>query len=286
MIRTAQIMKQTTILCLFIALLLIPALSQARITRIVIDPARSQSPTFEGRSFGVVGQYEKFRGTAFGELDPNDPRNAVITDIEFAPRNANGMVEYSTDIFILKPINLRNGNHRLFIDFNNRGQMRLGRLNDVDLTNNPTTAADAGTGFIMNLGYTIVSMGWDFGATGFDSMKISVPGATNGGATITGPSYEYLVFDNATTMQGALTYPAATLDKSEATLTVRQRLDDPPVTVPESGWEYTSSAVRPFACYRSERRSCKATSTSSRTPQRIRWWPRSAWRRCATSFLS
>ena len=77
--------------------------------------------------------------------------------------------------------------------------MRLGRLNDVDLTNNPTTAADAGTGFVMSLGYTIVSMGWDFGATGFDSMKISVPVATNpGGSPITGRSYEYIVFDNAT----------------------------------------------------------------------------------------
>src|SRR5262245_56470933 len=243
MICTAKIMKRTAILWLFIALLLIPALSQARITRIVIDPARSQSPTFEGRSFGVVGQYEKFRGTAFGELDPNDPRNAVITDIEFAPRNAAGNVEYSTDIFILKPINLHNGNHPLFIDFNNRGQMRVARLNDADVTNNPTTAADAGTGFIMSLGYTIVSMGWDFGATGFDSMKIMVPSASNpDGSAITGPSYEYLVFDNATTMQAALTYPAATLDKSQATLTVRQRLDDPPATVPDTDWEYTSSA--------------------------------------------
>jgi hypothetical protein len=125
MIRTAQTIKQTTILWVLIALLLIPAFSEARITRIVIDPARSQSPTFEGRSFGTVGQYEKFRGTAFGELDPNDPRNALITDIEFAPRNAAGMVEYSTDIFILKPIHLSNGNHRLFIDYNNRRQMRV-----------------------------------------------------------------------------------------------------------------------------------------------------------------
>ena len=121
-------------------LVMAPA-AEARITHIVVDPARSQSPTFGGLAFGTVGQYEKLRGTAFGELDPADPQNAVITDIELAPRNSNGKVEYSTDIFILKPINLKNGNHRLFIDYNNRGQMRLGRLNDVDLTNNPTTAA-------------------------------------------------------------------------------------------------------------------------------------------------
>ena len=243
MMCTASMMKHTTILGVLIALLLMPALSKARITNIVIDPTRSQSPTFGSLSFEAVGQYEKLRGTAFGELDPGDPRNAVITDIEWAPRNSRGMVEDSMDIFLLKPIHLSNGNHRLFIDFNNRGQMRLGRLNDVALSNNPTTAADAGTGFIMTMGYTIVSNGWDFGASGFDSMKITVPMASHpDGSAITGPSYEYIVFDNATTMQSELAYAASTLDKSQATLTVRARLDDPPATVPESGWEYTSSA--------------------------------------------
>jgi hypothetical protein len=64
-------------------------------------------------SFGSVGQYEKIRGIAYGEVDPSDPRNAVITDIEPAPVNAQGMVEYSMDIFILKPVDLNRGNHRI-----------------------------------------------------------------------------------------------------------------------------------------------------------------------------
>jgi hypothetical protein len=176
--------------------------SDARITSITIDCARSQSPTmcpgqsptFGGVSFGAVGPYEKLRGTAFGELHPLDEHNAIIKDVELAPRNAAGRVEYSMDIFILKPVNLANGNHRVLLDFNNRGEMRLGRLNDVTLTNNPTTAADAGIGFVMNLGYTVVGNGWDVGATGFDDMKIVVPVATNpDGSPILGPSYEYLV---------------------------------------------------------------------------------------------
>ena len=212
------------------------------IKSIVIDGARSQSPTFGGLSFGTVGQYQKLRGTAYGELDPSDLRNAVITDIELAPVNARGMVEYSMDIFILKPINLSNGSHRMLFDFNNRGQMRLGQLNDAVSTNDPTMAADAGTGFIMNLGYTVVSNGWDFCASGLSSMKITVPVATNDGATITGPSYEYLVFDNSTTLTSELAYEAATTDKSQATLSVRTRLDDEPTVVPVTGWDYTSTA--------------------------------------------
>ena len=50
--------------------------ANADITRIVITSI--ESPTFEGVSFGEVGQYEKVRMRAFGEVDPNDPRNAGI----------------------------------------------------------------------------------------------------------------------------------------------------------------------------------------------------------------
>ena len=218
--------------------------AHAGITRIVIDPARSQSPTFGGLSFGSVGQYEKLRGTAYGEVDPADPRNGVITDLKLAPVNARGMVEYSMDIFILKPINLSQGNHRMLFDFNNRGQMRVCLLNDAKFNNDPTTASDAGTGFIMDRGYTVVSNGWDFGASEFDSMTINVPTATNGGATITGPSYEYIVFEDSGTLPSELAFPAATLDKSLVKLTVRTHLDDTPITVPESGWDYTSPEGR------------------------------------------
>ena len=213
-------------------------IAEARIVRIEI--ASVESPTFDGRVFGRVGQYEKLRGRAYGELDPTDPRNAVITDIELAPLNANGKVEYSMDIFILKPVDLSRGNHKLFLDMNNRGEMRVGRLNDVALTNDPTTAADAGNGFVMNLGYSIVGNGWDFGATNEDGgLTITVPVARHlDGSEITGPSYEYITFNRADGERYSLTYPAATLDEAEATLTVREHLDDRPTPVPADGWEY------------------------------------------------
>ena len=93
--------------------------SAGGITRIEITSV--ESPTFGGKVFGAVGAYEKLRGKAFGELDPDDPRNALITDIALAPRNPRGNVEYSTDIYILKPIDLAKGNHQLFVEVNNRG---------------------------------------------------------------------------------------------------------------------------------------------------------------------
>ena len=221
------------------AVLSAPAFRQG-LKSVLIDPDRSESVTFDGLSFGSVGQYEKIRGIAYGEVDPSDPRNAVITDIELAPVNVQGMVEYSMDIFILKPVDLNRGNHRILFDFNNRGQMRVGLFNGAVTTNNPTSAKDAGTGFIMNLGYTVVGSGWEPAVSGVDAMKIIVPVATKDGATVTGPSYEYIVFDNAKTATSRLAYAAANTDKSQAALTVRERLDDPPTTVPATGWDYTS----------------------------------------------
>src|SRR3989442_14798705 len=123
-----------------------PRSSASHITRIQID--KVESPTFEGRSFGNVGTYEKLIGRAFGEIDPKDAHDKVITDIDLAPRNARGMVEYSMDIFILKPVDLSKGNHRLLHHLNNRGNLGfLGSLNDGG-GNTPTKAPHPGNRFL------------------------------------------------------------------------------------------------------------------------------------------
>ncbi|KAA9355312.1 alpha/beta hydrolase domain-containing protein [Larkinella humicola] len=213
---------------------------QARIVRIEITSR--QSPAFEGRVFGPVGTYEKLRGKAYGQLDPNHPPNAVITDIRLAPRNAKGMVEYAMDIYILKPVNLKTGTHKLFLEVNNRGAKLFGGLNNSRGGNDPTTADEAGDAFLMNRGYTLAWNGWDpSAASANNNLTITVPVVNQAdGTPITGPSYEYISFDNATSTRYALAYPAASLDKSRATLTVRDRLSDTPTVIPADRWEYTN----------------------------------------------
>jgi hypothetical protein len=221
--------------------------ASARITLINITSV--QSPTFSGASFGPVGQYEKLVGRAFGEVDPNDSHNASITDIGLAPRNTNGMVEYSMDIYILRPVDQSKGNHRLLFEVNNRGNKlalsgSFGSLNDSATGgNDPTTAADAGNGFLMTEGYTIAWSGWDVTvAPGNNNLAITVPVARNpDGSSIVGLALEEFVIDNDTTMTGALTYPAATLDKAQASLTVRNHVSDPPKLVPLTAWEYVNA---------------------------------------------
>ncbi len=218
--------------------------ADGRITKIVISS--SESPTFGGTSFEGAGTYDKLRGVAYGEVDPLEPRNAPIADLALAPRNARGKVEYAVDFMILRPAS---GNRRILYEINNRGNVySLNMLNDAPTAaNDPTSAADAGNGFLMRQGYTLVLSGWDVSAaTGGGRLTMSVPVAVNpDGSAIVGLSLEEFVVDNATTTSGALTYPAADQDKSRATLTVRHRYDEPPVVVPATGWEYaTDRSVR------------------------------------------
>ena len=89
--------RRTSPLCLGLMLsvalaLGMTGLADARITKIVID--RVESPTFGGATFGEVGQHEKIVGRAFGEVNPHHPLNAIIQDIDLAPKNDRGMVEF------------------------------------------------------------------------------------------------------------------------------------------------------------------------------------------------
>jgi len=243
--RSSAWITRTTLLLATAIVLAAPILGEARIKRIEIT--RIESPAFEGVLFGAVGPYEKLAGRAYGEVDPRDPRNAVIVDIQLAPKNAAGMVEYSTDILILRPIDRSKGKHRVLFDINNRGEMRaLGSLNDSRSGgNDPKTPADAGNGFLMRQGYTIVVSGWDAtAASGGGRLTIAVPIAKNPNASsIVGPALEEFVIDNSKTMTASLTYAAASPAKDQAQLTVRVHYTDPPTVVPADGWEYTDAAA-------------------------------------------
>jgi hypothetical protein len=208
--------------------------------------APSQMPTFAGTTFGTVGTYDKIRGTASGTLDPKDPKNAVITDIALAPVDANGLVEYNMDFYILKPSDLTKGNHKVFFELPNRGGKQYGPLNLSGGGNDPTTVTDASatTAFLQNQGYTIVWGGWEPTVSrANNSMGVTVPVAVNAdGSAITGPVYEYIEFDNATTMSSTVTYTTNSMDPTTATLTVKQHLTDTATMIPGgTGWTWTSA---------------------------------------------
>src|SRR6266480_4677671 len=215
-------MKANTLLALAASVVLAAPVAEARITKLVIDPALSQSPTFGGYSWPGVGQYERIIGTAYGEVNPSDRRNSVIVDVELAPRNLSGNVEYSFDFYILKPISLGNGAHKLMYEPPNRGNKTWNTFGRVPGGNDPGSILDPtilASSFLMPRGYTMVWSGWDAAAgsnatrTAASPTTIKLPIAhtaptpSNPNGTITGPSYEYFTGSGGNSLP--LTYPPA-----------------------------------------------------------------------------
>ena len=110
---------------------------EARVTKIVLT---GPTPVFANASFGTVGAYEQFDGTAYGEVDPLDPLNALIQDIALAPRNSNGKVTYTTRVVIQRPVHLNQGNGSMLLEIVNRGN----RLNPTFYNVGATTATPQG----------------------------------------------------------------------------------------------------------------------------------------------
>ena len=247
-------MKSPMLLALASAAVVAAPVAQARVTEVKIT---SRTPAFlvggVPYSWPGVGTYERIVGVAKGEVDPTDRRNSVIADIELAPRNARGNVEYSFNFYILKP---QHGNGRVMYEPPNRGGKTwqgLGRVtsggNDPALISDPKELANS---FLMPRGYTMVWSGWeelgDPAATLTAAAVFPIAKNTDG-STITGPSYEYIVTGASSF---GLAYKAFnTADLASAKLTHRIHLNDTPQPVPAFGtpacaapatacWKYNS----------------------------------------------
>jgi len=213
------------------------------------------SPNFEGQSFGDVGQYEKINGHLVGEVDPAQAENRLIQDIDLAPRNARGMVEYTADFLLLKPIDMARGSGILHENIPNRGRT-LGLAGNVgsSQSNNPTTKADAGDGFLMRRGYSILFIGWQADlASGDGRIRLQAPVATDKGQPITGPFRMTYTVEKPTSTLGLegngppqVAYEAAHTDDPDATLRRRGDSISPWVDVPRSDWAFADCASAAF----------------------------------------
>jgi hypothetical protein len=229
--------------------------ASARVTSLTINDNQS---AFGGANFGSAGTYEVITGTFTDEVEPDDPHNAVIVDIDHGPKNANGTVSFTADFQIIRPTNLAKSAHRVIYDLPNRGGPgALGSLN-AGITDGgtaitaggntavPPSAGAAGTGFLMNMGWSIVEIAWDLTARqGGTLFGVTLPVATHKhGSAITGSTTEELVVDIGTTPADLpLTYPPASLDQSKAMLTVRENYGDTPQVVPTADWYYTTTCA-------------------------------------------
>ena len=207
---------------------------QARVTRVAVE--HRESPAFGGQAFGKAGQFEVLSGHFFGEIDPQDPHNSIIMDIQYAPRNARGKVEYSATFALAKPIDMSRSNGVLYYSVSNRGRGA------------PVGSED---------GRINLLSGWQgdlFEHTNAQTIVVPVARKSDG-SPLTGPVLERLInippstttMDLRVTPYVGLTYQRPlTLDTSKASLTRRSAPRAAPAEVPGGEWAFADCTTKPF----------------------------------------
>jgi hypothetical protein len=157
--------------------------ADAHVTRVEI---LSRADIQDGRAFGLAGAYERIIGRVYFAVNPENIHNRQIVDLDKAPRNAQGEVEFSADLYLFKPKDMAKGNNAVLFEVSNRGGRGILRL--VNGGNSSDPNAEFGDGFLFREGYTIAWLGWQFDvADQGQNLRLSAPVAHDpGGKEIRG----------------------------------------------------------------------------------------------------
>ncbi len=208
---------------------------------------RRRRPFAEGKNFGDTGTYERLDGQAHFAIDPGSPGPAHVVDLDKAPLNGEGLVEFSADISLIKPVDMAKANGRVFFDYGNRGNMRaIQFFNDAPASNDPISAAHAGNGYLMRRGYVVANCAWQGDLwPGDGRMTMNLPVATESGETITGlVRSEFIVTAPGQACMplsgraSTRSHPTVSLDTNTARLTKRRYPEDEREEIPSSRWSF------------------------------------------------
>ena len=225
-----------------LSLLLVAATASADVVRVEVD---ARHDVADGRAYGLAGSYEALRGMVHFEVDPANPANRVVTDIDLAPRNDRGMVEFRSNFFLLKPTDVTRGNGTVLYEVSNRGgKGMLGYFNNAAGSRDPRTAEEMGDGFLLENGFSLLWLGWQFDVPMREGqMRLHTPVATDDGATITGLVRSEVVvnervFDRSLADRSHIAYVVADPDDPANVMTVRDGVGLPRRVVPRDQWRF------------------------------------------------
>jgi hypothetical protein len=229
---------------LIAALLLFATPAWADVVRIEV---KSRADVLAGQGFGSAGPYEKLVGTLHFAIDPQNAANRIVTDLDKAPRNASGRVEFSSDFFLIKPKDPARGNGTLLYEVSNRGgKGMIGFFNFASGSLNPASAAEYGDGFLLDQGFTLLWVGWQFDPPmreGLVRVFAPIARGADGGAIQGLVRSDFVVIETA--KQASLAdrdhqaYTVATPNDPAAVLTVRDSVEGPRRTIPRADWQFS-----------------------------------------------
>jgi hypothetical protein len=200
-----------------------------------------RTDVLDGRSFGKTGPYERVIAKAHFTVDPKAEMNQRIRDIALAPVNGEGLVEFTADLYVLKPRLQNQGNGTILYEVSNRGgKGLLSTFQYAAGSKDPRTAAEFGDLFLLEQGYTLVWLGWQFDIPEEKgNVGIAVPRAEG----VSGIVRSEFVPNEKTTRfslgdRNMKPYPVADPDAPGTQLTVRDTPDGPRRVIPRTQWKF------------------------------------------------
>jgi hypothetical protein len=226
-----------------VLLVLVPRLP-ARVTHIEIT---SRTDVLNSKPFGDIGAYERITGRVYFAVSLANVHNQPIVDLASAINLQNGEVEFSADFVAVRPKDMTKGNGTLLLENPNRGHPRILSLVDGG---NEDLAHNAGDGWLLRNGFTVVALGWQWDAPGPNALRLYAPIAKDHGKTITGVlrgditlaakadeiPLGHMIVGNL----GGSEYPVAQPDDPRNTLTVRDSREGKRIHIPRSGWQFAA----------------------------------------------
>jgi hypothetical protein len=224
-------------------LFMVPSLS-ARVTHVEIT---SRVDVLDAKPFGESGPYERITGRVYFSVLVANTHNQPIVDLANAVNLQNGEVEFSADFVAVRPKDATKGNGTLLLENPNRGHSRILSLvdsGDEDLRNS------AGDAWLLRNGFTVVSLGWQWDATGPNVLRLYAPIAKDHGKTITGllrgdimlpaKANEIPLGHVMVGTIGGSEYPVAQPDDPRNTLTVRDAREGKRTSIARSEWQFAA----------------------------------------------
>jgi hypothetical protein len=223
-------------------IVLAAASASAEVVRIEVQ---SRGDLVGGQPFGAAGAYEKIAGKIFFAVDPSLPANRIVVDLDKAPRNGAGKVEFSSDFFLIKPKDIARGNGAVLYEVSNRGgKGMLGFFNHASGSLDPGSPAEMGDGFLMNQGFTLLWVGWQFDPPKRPGLvRVYPPIASDNGRPIRGLVRSDFVVtereaDHSLADRDHAAYAVADPASPDNVLTVRDSVLGPRRIVPRDQWGF------------------------------------------------
>lgn len=230
-----------------IVLLTVAATLWAGVDRVEI---KSRADVLDGKPFGDGGAYEKIAGRVFFKVAALDVRNRWIVDLDNAPRDAAGEVEFSSDFYILRPKDAARGNGALLLEIPNRGGKGILRLlNGGTGSTDPSKESDFGDGFLLRKGFTIAWIGWQWDVVDDPGlMRLYAPVARDTSGPIRGlvrtdftlpaKAFDVPLGHLILGRIGGKGYPVADPASPPNVLTVRDAPLSPRRVIPRNDWQF------------------------------------------------